>query len=69
MKTGTLFFLASEDGAVQSLNEMDHSDVTEKPVAAGDAMLVGFSTLLTCGIVNIRLAFYGNYPFKSWTQR
>lgn len=52
MKTGTLFFLASEDSAVQSLNEMEHLDVTEKPVAAEDAVLVGFSTLLTWGIVN-----------------
>lgn len=68
MKTGMLFFLASEDSAVQSLNEMDHSDVTEKPVAAEDAMLIGFSTLLTWGIVNLRLAFYRNYPFKSRTQ-
>lgn len=69
MKTGTLLFLASEDSAVQSLNEMDHSDVTEKPVAAEDAIMVGFNTLLTWGIVNIRLAFYGNYPFKSRTRR
>lgn len=52
MKTGMLFLLASEDSAVQSLTERDHSGVTEKPAAAED----GFSTLLTWGIVNIRLA-------------
>lgn len=68
MNTGMLFFLASEDSAVQSLNEVDHSDMTEKPVAAEDVVLVGFSTLLTWDIINVRLAFYGNYTFKSRTQ-
>lgn len=47
MKTGRLFVLASEDSAVQSLNELDHSGVTETPAAAEDATLVGFRTLLT----------------------
>lgn len=49
--------------AIESLNEMDHSEPTEKPfVATEDVVLVGFSTLLTRGILNTRLAFYRNYP-------
>lgn len=42
---------------------MDHSDPTEKPfVAAEDAVLDGFSTLLNQAIINIRLTFYRSYP-------
>lgn len=49
--------------AIQSLNEMDHSEPTEKPfVATEDVVLVGFSILLTWAIINTRLAFYRNYP-------
>lgn len=40
-KTGTLFCLASEDGAVQSVKEMDGLGMTE-PAAAKDTVLAGF---------------------------
>jgi len=54
---------------VQSLNEVDHSDVTEKPDAAEDDVLIGFSSFLTRGSVNTRLPFYRNCPFKYRTQQ
>lgn len=41
IKTGTLLCLASEDGAVQSVKEMDGSGMME-PAAAEDTMLAGF---------------------------
>lgn len=59
--------LSSEDGAVQSLNEMDHSDVTENPALDDGVVLAGFGTLLTRGI--IRLTFSRICPFPVGTRR
>lgn len=59
--------LSSEDSVVQSLNEMDHSDVTENPALADGVVLVGFGTLLTWGI--IRLTSYRIYRFPVGTHR